>query len=323
MKVIDQTPLLDEKGDLGFTQRIQGMLQYGFNWPNELQAQKTIINFFDRNLEKGYTLIRNQTLGQSGIMIPMILLGPAGILVINVTHLKGRYEAKGDSWNVEAGNHFAPAPVNLIQVTARMARALQKFIERQGTKIPVAVESVLIAADPGLHIESVRPAIKVMMVDGIKPFVSGLASGAPALRADAVLELVERITNPRPPKEPTTPPPAQPAPVAAPREERKPDPVVTPAAPQPVSRARAIFSAAEEAKPFDPTDFDFALAEEDAASMGKLGGAQQPATSAASKPKSRRVLGMTIPQLMILFGLGLCLVCVLVLGFVYVIPNFS
>ena len=307
MKIIDKTPLLDEKGDLGFTQRIQGMLQFGFNWPNELQAQKTIINFFDRSLEKGYTLIRNQTLGQSGIMIPMILLGPAGLFVINVTHLRGRYKAKGDSWNVESGNQFKPAPVNLIQVTSRMTRALQKFIERQGIKIPAPIESVLIAADPGLHIESLRPAVKVMMVDGIKSFVSGLTSGAPALRADAVLDLVERITNPRPPKEKTAPPPQ----------------MIAPPAQQPASRARAIFNASDEGKPFNAADFDFALAEEEVSSAALQGGSRQAASAGESKRGSRRLLGMTIPQLMILVAIGLCLVCILVIGIGYLIPRFS
>src|SRR5215216_4621766 len=168
MKIIDKTPLLNEKGELGIPQRIQGMLKYGFNWPNELQAQKAIITYFDRQLEKGYTLIRNLTLGQSGIIVPIILLGPTGIYVIHIAFERGRYEVQGDTWNVAAGEGYKPAPVNLIQRTMRMAKALRSFIVRQGVKLPVDIEPVLIAGDPGLHIESVRPAIRVLMIDGIK-----------------------------------------------------------------------------------------------------------------------------------------------------------
>src|SRR5512135_294163 len=210
MKIIDKTPLVDEKGQLGFTQRFQGMFKYGFNWPNELEAQKAIISFFDRQLEKGYTLIRNMTLGASGITVPLILLGPTGIYVIHVTYLRGRYEAKGNSWNEESGSGYKPAPVNLIQRTARMATAVKVFIERQGVKLPVDPEPVLIAGDPGLHIESVRPAIKVMMIDGIKPFVAGLATARPVISADAARDLAERIVNPRSPKKeaPASPVPA-------------------------------------------------------------------------------------------------------------------
>ena len=131
MKIIDKTPLVNENGELGIPQRVQGMLKFGFNWPTELQAQKAIVTYFDRQLEKGYTLIRNMTLGASGITVPMILLGPAGIYVIHVTYLRGRYEARGNSWNEEAGTSFKPASTNLIQQTARMAAAVKAFIERQ------------------------------------------------------------------------------------------------------------------------------------------------------------------------------------------------
>ena len=178
MKIIDKTPLLNEKGELGFMQRIQGMLKYGFDWPSELQAQKAIITYFDRQLEKGYTLIRNYTLGKSGITVPIILLGPSGIHVIHVAYLKGRYEARGDAWNVASGEGYKPATDNLVQETMRMARAVRSFIERQGVKVPVEIEPVMIGGDPGLHIELVKPAIRVLMIDGVKSYVSNLLTAS-------------------------------------------------------------------------------------------------------------------------------------------------
>lgn len=319
MKIIDQTPLIDENGNLGFSQRIQGMLKFGFNWPTELLAQKAIITFFDRNLEKGYTLIRNQSLGQSGIMIPLILIGPAGMFAINIAYLKGRYEAKGEAWNVESGNRFKPAPVNLIQSTARMARALTVFIERQGIKVLEPIESVLIAADPGFHVESDKPAIRVLMVDGIKPFVTGLSNSMPALRSDSVLDMVERIINPRRPKEKTNPP--QPVPVAVPRQERAQVAPVTPPPRENISRARAIFSASDEEKPINPADFDFALAE-DAAAVKALPQAREAGATSGTKRGSRRLLGMSMKQIALLAGLGIALLCILA-AFGYILFGMS
>ena len=303
MKIIDKTPLLDEKGELSLVQRFQGMLQYGFNWPKELAAQKAIITYFDRQLEKGYTLIRNYTLGASGIMVPMILLGPTGIYVIQIAFDRGRYEVHGDSWNVAAGEGYKPAPVNLVQQTMRMARALRTFIERQGVKVPVDIEPVLIAGDPGLHIESVRPSIRVMMIDGIKSFVSGLVMGQPVISNEQVFELTDRIINPHPPRKPVAPPVAG-----------------EPSAPQEVSRARAIFDASENVKPFNPSDFDFAIDEEPnfeitpPASDVAESSPAQPLPS--SRPRGNRILGMTPIQLVILAALALALVCI-VAGFGY------
>lgn len=324
MKIIDKTPLLDEKGNLGFVQRVQGMLQFGFNWPNELQVQNAIVKFFERQLEKGYTLIRNMPLGESGIMVPIILLGPTGIYVIEVTSVKGRYEAKGDTWNVEAGNQYKPAPINLIQRTTRMARALQAYIERQGVKLPVSVEPVLIAGDPGLHIDSVRPAIKVMMIDGIKAFVNGLVTGKPVLRADLVLDYTERILHPRVKREPITPPPEpEPEPQAPAAWEQ--NWYEEPAQQQPeVSRARAIFDSSAEAKPFDPNNFDFALAEDDVAVQAASPSKREanPARPIRqNKPKQKLILGLTQLQLAIVAALGLALICVLA-GLVYVVTTF-
>lgn len=313
MKIVDKTPLLDEKGDLGFVQRFQGMFQFGFNWPNELQAQKAIITFFDRQLDKGYTLIRNMPLGQSGILVPMILLGPTGIHVIQIAYLRGRYEIRGDTWNVASGEKFKPAPANLVQQTMRMANAVKVFIERQGVKLPASPEPVLIAGDPGLHIESVRPAIKTMMIDGIRSFVSGLATARPVMSAEQVFEFTERILNPRPPKRESA---ASSASITAPRAEWEQGP-----SSQEVSRARAIFDASEEAKPFDPADFDFSMTDEEP--YVEVGSAGSEESSPArplqgSAARSNRILGMTPLQLAIIVGLALALLCILA-GFGYII----
>ena len=308
MKIIDKTPFLDEKGELGFSQRIQGMFQFGFNWPNELQTQKAIITFFDRQLEKGYTLIRNMTLGQSGITVPMILLGPTGIHVIQIAHVRGRYEIRGDTWNVEAGERYQPAPVNLVQQTIRMAKAVQVFIERQGVKLPASPEPVLIAGDPGLHIESVRPAIRVMMIDGIKSFVSGLAMGQQVLSAEQVYDYTERIINPRPPKKESA---ASDAAITAPRADWGQE---SPSQGPGVSRARAIFDASEEAKPFNPADFDFEMLDEEPSMEVATADSQQsnPAQHLQeSTRRNNRMLGMTSLQLGIIVALALALLCIL------------
>jgi len=320
MKIIDKTPLLDENGNLGLMQRVQGMLQYGLNWPRELESQKAIITFFGRQLEKGFVLIRNMSLGESGIMIPIILLGPTGIHVIEVSYLRGRYEAKGDSWNVESGNQYKPAPVNIIQRTMRMARALQVYIERQGVKLPVPIESVLIAGDPGLHIESIRPAIRVMMIDGIKSFVNGLATGAPVMSNEQAHDFSERILNPRVKREP----------IAAPAPEPEPEPRAAgeqwyeePAQQPEPSRAQAIFRASAEAKTVAPADFDFAMAEDDVAEqtippVKRNAGSATPQRQGGSK--SGLIFGMTPVQVAVIVALGLALICILAV-FVYIVTS--
>ena len=319
MKIIDKTPFVNESGELSIQQRVQGMLKFGFNWPTELVAQKAIVTFFDRQLEKGYTLIRNITLGASGITVPMILLGPAGIYVIHVTYLRGRYEARGNTWNEESGTSFQPASVNLIQQTARMATAVKAWIERQGVKLPVPIEPVLIAANPGLHVESVKPAVRVLMIDGIKSFVTGLSTAGRVLSAEAVHEFTERIINPRPVRKGTAGVPPAMASAAWEEEKTQPPPG------QQGSRARAIFDASEEAKPFNPADFDFAMVDEDV-NMDALASSQaDTGTAEASRSPAqgrKRVFGMTPGQLGIVAALGVVFLLLLVV-FAYLVLTSS
>ena len=337
MKITDKTPLVDEKGNLGFMQRVQGMLEYGFNWPRELEAQKTIVKFFERELGKNYNLIRNITLGQSGIMIPMILIGSTGIYVIEVTHLRGRYEANGETWNVEAGESYKPAPVNLIKETMRKARALEAFITRQGVRLPMDIEPVIIAADPGLHIQSSSPAIKVMMVDGIRAFVSGLASGVGGaiLSSMQINDFTDRILSPRPKMEAPPPelePEPEPDPAARWQETyEQPEQSFQLSEPAPFfqqeepSRAGAIFDAQpqEDLFSFNPNDIGFALGNENEVldippvvrNESESVYDDQPVRRAP--PKQQLIMGMTTVQLAIVGALALALVCILAI-FAYV-----
>jgi hypothetical protein len=152
-----------------------------------------------------------------------------------------------------------------------------------------------------------------MMIDGIKSFVTGVATGKPVLRAEAVHEFTERIVNPRPVRKDMAAVPAAAPPAAW--EEEKTQPI------QSVSRARAIFDASEEAKPFDPADFDFAMVEDEAAveafSAAGTNATAAESLSPASSPR-KRVLGMTSPQWMVIAALGAALLCVIA-AFAYLV----
>ncbi len=310
MKIIDKTPFQNEKGEITLMQRLQGTLQHGLSWYTELEAQKAVIAQLDLVLEKGFTLIRNLTLANSQIVEPLILIGPPGVFVIMVTPLTGFYEAKGDQWNVVTGGRAAPAPVNLMYRVGRLARALQVYINRQGVIMPTLVEPILVASSPAMHIDSLRPTVRVVMSDAIRQFAASLLQSRAVLRAEQVYDLADRIITPR--KEAAPQPEAEPETPAA--AEGAAAPAQTPA------RARAIFHAAEELKPFDPADLSFAFDENAAAEV--------PANLRETSPSQRlpRVSGSRrgfSPRQWILLG-GMTLVeCLVLAGFGYLIISSS
>ena len=306
MKVIDKTPLQNDKGEIGLVERIQGTLKYGFSWYPELEAQKLIITQLDRALEKGFVLIRNFTLPGIEIIEPIILIGPPGVYIIYATPLSGFYEAKGDQWNTVSNGRGTPAPINLMSRAARLAKALQVYIERQGVSLPNPIEPILMASSPAMHVDSMRPAVRVVMSDAVKQFAASLLQARPVLQTEFIHDLADRIVNPRPKSAPQQTPQA---PVAPPQSAAD----VQPSA----SRAQAIFNASEQATPLNPNDLGFAF--EDAPAQVAPQGGQPEAGPAQARPApspARR--GMNMMQWAFL-GVMFVIECCVIIGFGYLI----
>ena len=314
MKIIDHTPLLDANGQLSVVNRIQGVLKYGPSWPANLDAQQKVIAQLNKAIEKGYVLFRNQKLGTSEIIVPLILVGASGIYVMDATPLKGFYRARGDEWGTVVNERFQPADINILGRVARMAKVVQVFFERQGATLAAPVEPILIAADPGMHIESVRPSVRVVMSDAIDRFAASLLTGRPIYNSPMVNELVDRIQNPRSPRQQDQPPP-EPKDDAFAMKDETPFPAMEP------SRMSAILNAPKSDALIETGQSDVGFALEDGASASAqptvmVNGPKQPGGEEypTAAPASNRILGMTVPQVIILAGLLLFECCIL-LGF--------
>lgn len=228
MRIIDKTKEQDEAGNINPIARVQGTLKYGLNWYPEIEAQKDVVTQLDRLLEKGFVLIRNFTLPDSEIVIPIILLGTGSLSVILVSPAKGHFEARGNEWD-QLINNGSPAPArrNLIDLVAKLARVFEKYLERNKINVGLPVEPVLIMSNPGAQVDVLRPVARVVRSDGIKTFATSLLQAPAGLRPDAVYSYAEQILNPAPPKSDSLED-------ASFTEEK------------PVSRAQAIFNAAKE-----------------------------------------------------------------------------
>ncbi len=316
MKIIDRTPLLDAKGQLSLAARLQGMLKYGFSWPASLEAQRTVIAQLNRVIEKGFTLFRNQQLGVSEIVVPLLLVGPAGVYVIEATPLKGMYRARGEEWGTVANGRFQPAPINLLGRTAKLAKILQVFFERQGVKLAAPVEPALLAADPGLHIESVRPAVRVVMRDAIDRFAAGLLTARPLYNPAQVSELVERIQNPRSPRQAEAPPP-EPQEATLSVQDETPFPDLEPSRMQAILNAPqsdALIESGGESFQTPSAELDFALEEEPSPTVlvrNPPASFEDETAERPAAPAQTRVLGMTVSQLALLAFMAVVEACVL------------
>lgn len=206
MKIIDKTPYRTETGEIDLMGRIQGMLKYGMSWYSRVKAQDVVIAIIEKQLDSNFALLRNVTLPNTEINLPLVLIGPPGVYLINVTHERGVFIARDDQWGKMIGDRFVPARINQIGRTQTFGRVLQVYLDRQGFKGSVVVESVLMASDPGMQIESTRPAIRVVMSDALERFAASMNQARPALDSPLAHDLARAIIVGRTPKPPAPEP---------------------------------------------------------------------------------------------------------------------
>ncbi|MGB8212061.1 MAG: hypothetical protein WCE68_00750 [Anaerolineales bacterium] len=223
MKTIDQTPFYKENGELGMVDRAKAVIRFGAGWFKEVEAQRSVIAVFDRNLDKKYTLLHNVTPPGLNIMFPLILVGPTGLYVMTVTPLTGTVRAKADQWGTIVGDSLRTATPNMLTLTERMARAIQVFLKKQGIQEFLEAEAVLLCSDPSLHVDTMRPIVRVVMRDALDRFAASISQARVVLPPESVLKIVNCIITPLAPAQPDTAVPAEgSADTAAPEQAQDP-----------------------------------------------------------------------------------------------------
>lgn len=191
MKHIDKTPYRSESGEINIVNRVQGMLKYGMSWYERVKAQDAVVEALGKQLGGQFVLLQNVVLPNTDIDLPLVLLGPSGIFFINALHERGVYMARDDEWGTLTGDTFVAARINQVKRAMTMGRVLQVYLERLGYK-GFQVENIVMSADPGLHIDSTRPAVRIVMSDAIDRFALSLVQARAVFDLNMIAEL-ERV----------------------------------------------------------------------------------------------------------------------------------
>jgi hypothetical protein len=200
MKLIECTPKPTEESPL---QKIMEQVRerLPFLADVEQKAQEMVQARFAYNLDNHHILLHSVRLAELGDIIPFVLVGPFGIAVLNISAEKGVYKAKEESWFElnKTTRKFQAAPKNLIKQTQAFAQAVAALLDRQGKPHPEIVPN-LIFTHPGVHIDSSRPAVKLVLMDGIDHLISTFMTGGETLQlieVKAIAEAIDRIANPQ------------------------------------------------------------------------------------------------------------------------------
>lgn len=192
MRVIDFAPPEPESGTLdNLISRGRDLLNIG---DRGIKAQESIITRFRRGLDNRFSLLTNVRLEGLDVPIPMILVGPAGVYVPYVSGEKGVFQAKEESWLEMSGasRRYQPARHNLIKIALLLVRVVDSYLTKNEIPHP-EVRPVLIFSHPGVHVDTIRPAVRVVLMDAVERFITDLIRGSDALMPGDVRVIVEAL----------------------------------------------------------------------------------------------------------------------------------
>jgi len=165
----------------------------------DVKAYETMISHMERALSNKFYLLQNVMIEGAEKPVSTVLVGPPGFYLLNTSFQKGIFRAKEDTWSEMKGRNrqFEPTHPNLVKETQQFAALLGDFLSSRLPQAP-PVHPVLILLNPGTHVDSVRPAVRTILTDGLERFIARLSLDAPQLTSEDVHVIVNRLKEPAP-----------------------------------------------------------------------------------------------------------------------------
>ena len=191
MKVIDNPEFIEKPGAPARLDSMLGSLGLGRSASPELQSQEDLIAALEKALDNRFVLLRNLTLEGLDVPIPFVLVGPPGVSVITPSPARGVFRVKEETLEYmdEYNRIYRPASPNPLARTTMLAKAVEAYLA-DNFPVPIQIEPVFYFSDPGTHVDSVRPSLRILMVDGLERYIVGLSQAAVLFEREEVQKMV-------------------------------------------------------------------------------------------------------------------------------------
>ncbi|UCH59809.1 MAG: NERD domain-containing protein [Anaerolineales bacterium] len=195
MKVIDNRQTSGRTGPASPLDNVLSSLRLSQDWDQDVQAQDMVVDSLGQVLDNNFVMVRNVKLDGLDVPIPLILVGPPGLYVIYASALRGIYRAKGDVWEQmdDQQQVFKPVLPNMISRVTLMSQAVEEFLKEDHPFM--LVEPVLVFYDPGTHVDTIRPDVRIILADGLERFCAGLLQSGSRLERNTVQALVDMFSH--------------------------------------------------------------------------------------------------------------------------------
>ena len=200
MRTIDLSKFQTEPGIAGIFNTMRGIFSYGWYWQQSRKNQEELVEILETVLGSDCVLLRDVNIPHVGRPIPVVLLTPASLMVINPKSQQGFFRAEGKRWE-ELGrdDEYKLASNNMIRETWLYQKTIEGYLKQHNFSIPTE-RGVMIFVSPETHVETIRPRVRVIQADGIKNFARELAISKPVFSDMDFRAAIKLLSDPKLPK---------------------------------------------------------------------------------------------------------------------------
>lgn len=139
---------------------------------------ESVLQEMERLLDDRFTLLCDVHLEGVDSPIPYILIGPSGVFVLLISEARGMYRAVKDRWEVFdfRSKKYKNARPNLLHQAEFYARQVEEKLLALEENMP-AVQAVLLFADPGVHVDTEQPRLRLVLMDAIPRLAMNISQG--------------------------------------------------------------------------------------------------------------------------------------------------
>ncbi len=153
-----------------------------------------ILKLFQLVLNDDHYWIQNCPLFGGEKEVPSLLVGPLGVTLIIVKNNHGIYRAAGMNWEKfdETRKQFRSESPNPLMSARELSQKVEGFLGQNGME-HIPVQAVIVFTHPGFHLESEKPAIRILPFDGLRRYVASIAQAIPAMNLVEIPQVVQLL----------------------------------------------------------------------------------------------------------------------------------
>ena len=192
MKLIElNSKPVAKSGIQNITDKVKGLRPFGKADEN---AEDALITRLLRGLDNRYILLRNLLVEESNEIFPPIIIGPTGVILLNISSIQGDFRAKDDSWweMSKTTHNYNPGRPNLLKQSQELAEKLASQLDKRQKSHPEIIP-VLVFANPGVQVEMSNPITRIVLMDGVENLIGAISNSDEILAPNDINILVDAL----------------------------------------------------------------------------------------------------------------------------------